>query len=104
MTSMWIVRCDAGKRYDDFRELSAVGIGWPEVAEVAQAGADRKTLVQAYVSARPGIKQQSALAGISQLHRFIHEMKVGDLVATYSPSTRKYLVGAVTGASFYDGD
>ena len=104
MTSMWIVRCDAGKRYDDFRDLSAIGIGWPEVAEIAQAGADRKSLVQAYLSARPGIKHQSALAGISQLHRFIHEMKVGDLVATYSPSTRKYLVGAVTGASFYDGD
>jgi restriction system protein len=101
---MWVVRCDGGKRYDDFRDLSAVGIGWPEVAEIAQAGADRKTLVQAYLNARPGIKKQSALAGISQLHRFIHEMKVGDLVATYSPSTRKYLVGTVTGQSSYDGN
>lgn len=104
MTSMWVVRCDAGKRYEDFRELSAVGIGWSEVAKMAQAGADRQALVQAYLSARPGTKQQSALAGISQLYRFIHEMKIGDLVATYSPSTRKYLVGAVKGDSSYHAD
>lgn len=31
MKSAWVVRSSGGKRYDDFRDLNAVGIGWPEM-------------------------------------------------------------------------
>lgn len=53
-----MVRSGGGKRYDDFRDLNAVGIGWPEVAEIAAQGADRKALAAAYPTAQPEAKQK----------------------------------------------
>lgn len=104
MTSMWMVRSDGGKRYDDFRDLTAVGIGFPEIAKSAQDGSDRKALLAAYVAARPGIKQHSAMSAASQVYRFVNEISVDDLVVTYSPTNRRYLVGAVRAACTYQPD
>jgi restriction system protein len=98
MTSMWMVRSDGGKRYDDFRDLTAVGIGFPEIAKLAQSGADRKALLNVYSDARPGIKQHSAMSAASQVYRFVNEIDVGDLVVTHSPTNRRYLVGTVRAA------
>jgi predicted Mrr-cat superfamily restriction endonuclease len=91
MTSMWMVRSDGGKRYDDFRDLAAVGIGFPEIAELVHSGADRKALLTAYSTARPGIKQHSAMSAASQVYRFVNEISIGDLVVTYSPTNRSTL-------------
>lgn len=101
MTAMWMVRSDGGKRYDDFRDLATVGIGFPEIAELASSGADRKALLAAYSTARPGIKQHSAMSAASQVHRFVNEIRINDLVVTYTPTNRKYLVGTVREASAY---
>jgi restriction system protein len=102
--SAWMVRSGGGKRYDDFRELNAVGIGWPEVAEIAAQGSDRKALAAAYSKANPEANQQAVQAAVSQVHRFVNEIQQGDLVVTYSPTTRRYLVGTVTGPPGYFPD
>ena len=89
MTSMWMVRSNGGKRYDDFRERDAAGIGFPEIAESAQPGVSRKALMAKFVEAQPGVKEQSALTAVSQVHRFVNEVAIGDHVVTYSPTNRK---------------
>ena len=99
-----MVRSGGGKRYDDFRDLNAVGIGWPEMAEVAAQGADRKALAATYSKANPEANQQAVQAAVSQVHRFVNEIQQGDLVVTYSPTTRRYLVGTVAGNSSYFAD
>lgn len=99
-----MVRSGGGKRYDDFRDLNAVGIGWPELAEIAAQGADRKALAAAYSKAHPEANQQTVQAAVSQVHRFVNEIQQGDLVVTYSPTTRRYLVGTVTGHAGYFPD
>ena len=43
MPAMWMVRSDGGKRYDDFREHAAAGIGFPEVAEIANLASNAKS-------------------------------------------------------------
>lgn len=104
VTPTWMVRSHGGKQYDDFRDLSAVGIGFIEIAELAYTGGDRKALLSAYAEARPGIKQQSAMTAASQVYRFVNEIDVDDLVVTYSPTNRKYLVGAVKDACTFHPD
>lgn len=104
MKSAWMVRSDGGKRYDDFRDLGAMGIGWPEIAEIAAHGADRRTLTEAYSAAHPEAKQQAVQASVSQVHRFVNEIQQGDLVVTYSPTNRTYLLGTVTGKPSYCPD
>lgn len=104
MTVMWMVRSDGGKRYDDFRDHAAAGIGFPEVAAIAKPGIERKVLLDAFLTARPGVKEQSALSAVSQVFRFVNEIKVGDRVITYSPTNRKYLLGTVSGPSAHYPD
>jgi len=99
-----MVRSGGGTRYDDFRDLGAVGIGWPEIAEIAAQGADRTALTNAYCSVHPEAKPQSAQMAVSQVYRFVNEIQQGDLVVTYSPTTRKYLIGTVTGKPLYFRD
>nr|PZN14449.1 MAG: restriction endonuclease [Mycolicibacterium hassiacum] len=94
---MWMVRSDGGRRYDDFRDRSAVGIGFPEIAELAASGVNKKALTDAYRKAVPDVSEGSVNAAVSQVHRFVNDIRVGDHVVTYSPANRAYLVGDVTG-------
>ncbi|CDP85275.1 MULTISPECIES: restriction endonuclease [Mycolicibacterium] len=96
-----MVRSDGGKRYDDFREREVAGIGFPEIAAIAKPGVDRKTLLKEFLAARPGVKEQSAIAAVSQVYRFVNEIDTDDLVVTYSPTNRRYLVGRARGAAAY---
>ncbi|MGV0836889.1 restriction endonuclease [Mycolicibacterium thermoresistibile] len=92
-----MVRSDAGRRYDDFRDRGAAGIGFPEIAAIAHPGVDKNRLLDAYLQAVPNTSERSANAAASQVHRFVNEIQVGDYVVTYSPANRKYLVGEITG-------
>lgn len=97
MTAMWMVRSDGGLRYDDFRDRGAAGIGFIEIAPLANPGVERKTLVNAYLQSVPGMKEQAAVVSAAQVFRFVNEVTDGDWVITYSPDNRTYLVGTVTG-------
>ncbi|MCM2291330.1 hypothetical protein NAC44_03180 [Allorhizobium sp. BGMRC 0089] len=37
-----------------------------------------------------------------QLHRFVNERNVGDMIVTYDPSRRVYLVGEIASAHRHD--
>lgn len=101
MPAMWMVRGDGGRLYETFRERGVAAIGWPEIADLAKPGVDRQTLAQAYRDAMPAVKKASALAGASQVWRFVNEIRDDDLVVTYSPANRTYLVGQFAGPSTY---
>jgi len=98
---MWMVRGEAGRLYDAFRENGVAAIGWPQLAGQVQAGMSRKKLVSLYLGAAPETKQATAISGASQVWRFVNEMQEGDWVVTYSPSNRLYSIGTVSGAAEY---
>lgn len=93
---MWMARGDGGRLYEEFRDRGIAAIGWPELAD-ATPGMSRKELAAKYASVRPEFKHGTIISGASQVWRFANEVQVGDHVVTYNPSTRKYLVGQVTG-------
>jgi len=98
---MWMVRGEAGRLYDAFRENGVAAVGWPQLARQAQAGMSRKKLVALYLNAAPEAKQATAISGASQVWRFVNEIQEGDWVVTYSPSNRLYSIGTVSGAAEY---
>ncbi len=57
----------------------------------------KKELVDLHLSIAPETKEKVAASVASQVWRFINEVKVNDLVVTYSPENRTYLIGKVTG-------
>lgn len=104
MPTMWMIRGDGGRLYDDFRDRNLAAIGWGQFAIEAKPGVSRKALIQAYKNLQPGIKDASAVSGASQVFRFVNEVKAGDAVVTYSPANRTYLVGLFVGECIYRAD
>jgi len=102
MTTMWMIRGDAGRLYDEFRDKGVAAIGWAQIAAKAKPGVSRQALTQAFQEAEPGIKEGTAISGASQVFRFVNEVKEEDAVVTYSPATRTYLVGQFKGVAKYD--
>lgn len=94
--TMWMTRGDSGRLYDEFRDRSIAGIGWWELMD-SKPGQPRQELVEMFSAKRPEFKHGAILSGASQVWRFLNEIREGDLVLTYSPSLRKYLLGEISG-------
>lgn len=92
----WMVRGERGRLYDTFREQSIVAIGWQEIAADVGPSMTRAEITNLYQQRVPDLAQGAAIAGASQVWRFINEIAVGDRVVTYSPGNRTYLYGAIT--------
>ena len=102
--TFWMVRAgERGFRFEDFKEKSLVSIGWVGVGDMQplQTRDDfRKRLQQLF----PDWSSYEVGNSAGQLFRFAREIKPGDNVITYDPSSRVYLVGVVTGPyEFIDG-
>lgn len=97
MGTMWMVRCEGGTLYEDFREQSVVAIGWRLIANHITQESSLKDIQRLCKQAYPSKKEGGVIASASQIWRFIHEIKTGDHVVTYSSSARTYLVGQITG-------
>ena len=56
MRTMWMIRGDAGRLYDEFRDTQSVGIGFAELAGQLKAGVSRDELVAIYQARIPEAK------------------------------------------------
>lgn len=102
MSKSWMVRAERdGRLFDAFKDKSAVAIGWNEVGDLS-AVKTRKAMADLVSGAWPETKPQSVAIAAGQLHRFVNEIEVGDMVVTYNPSRRVYLVGEIVGPYRYD--
>lgn len=95
----------AGKTGDAdllFRQKNRIGLGWAEMGDLSRIPAEREAfknkVAQVYPEMNPGAKINSA----SQLFRFVHEMKIGDLVCYPSKADRQINIGQVVGSYQYD--
>ena len=97
MPAMWMVRGDAGRLYEEFRDSSAVALGMDAWASQARKGMSRNQLKELYRSAEPTAGEGKIATGASQIWRFINEIAIDDFVVTYAPANRTYLLGVVAG-------
>ena len=97
VAKMWMIRADGGRLYEAFRDTGIAAIGWTQLAHHAKAGMTKKELADLHLSIAPETKEKMAASVASQVWRFMNEVKVNDLVVTYSPENRTYLIGKVTG-------
>ncbi|MBB4170428.1 restriction endonuclease [Rhizobium sp. BK538] len=102
MSKSWMVRAERdGRLFDAFKEKSAVAIGWNEVGDLSDKKT-RKAIADLVTTAWPEMKPQAAAMAAGQLHRFVNEIDVGDMVVTFNPSRRVYLIGEIVGPYRYD--
>ncbi|MCK5941930.1 MAG: restriction endonuclease [Planctomycetes bacterium] len=98
MTDIWMVRAGRGGRLiDRFLEASWMTIGCANIAGPAVLSMGREDLVAHTAAANPTWNTHKVANQAGQIYRFVHEVQVGDVVTTYDPSQRRYLLGRVTG-------
>lgn len=85
---------------DEFKEKSVVAIGFAHSDAILKAKTVdemRRIVAQEHPTAAPG----RVIMWGSELYRFYHEMKNGDRVLVYEPTTRLYHLGEVAGDAGY---
>ena len=77
---------------DDFKQKNLVAIGWGLGDLTGKTKYDIKELVNEKYPQNN--KNQNAII-VSQEFKFLTEIKIGDYVLSYNPSTRNYLLGEI---------
>lgn len=92
---IWIVRAAEGPGFtEEIVREGIVAIGWVGAGPLAANASDEeigRRFTEAYATAKEGYRRASA----TMVGRFLREMKVGDLIATYDDERRVYPIGAV---------
>lgn len=100
--TMWGIRAgidDAAK--DIFLNKKRIAIGWPKMGDLSQLQANREHFKQWYSQAYPDAKKGSIPVSAGVLYRFVHEMKLGDIVVFPSRGDRLVHMGQVEGEYQY---
>jgi restriction system protein len=92
---LWGIHIRHGRGDEIFLQEKQLAIGWKEVGDLRKLAPTREAFKEKVAATYPGEKHVTNSAG--QLFRFVHEMKVGDLVAYRSKDERKVYIGTVSG-------
>ena len=103
MKNGWMVRAGEGGRLFDEFEKGYIAVGWSAMGDISTLSS-RKELADAFVRAYPNSKETKSPNRIAMIHKFKNEIKVGDIVTTYDPGSRHYLIGEVAGEYKYSPD
>ncbi|MGB0409409.1 MAG: restriction endonuclease [Opitutales bacterium] len=99
MKNAWMVRSGGGDYIELFESgLVAIGFGTP----MDLTGLGREAIRETFIENNPTIAERTANGNVGMLHRFTNELKVGDGVLTYDPSTRKYMIGEIASNYYFD--
>ena len=102
-TTVWGIH--AGKTGDAeslFFKKDVIAIGWAKIEDLSKLRANREAFKEAVAKAYPENKPSSVPINAGQLYRFIHEMKVNDLVIHPSKRSREVHIGKIIGEYSYD--
>ena len=93
---MWMIRAGrGGENVEDFLRLGVATMGDTRLTTFT-ATFKKDDILRLYAEKYPEEKEVTRAVWASQLTRFIHELKVGDEVATFDRERRKYLLGQIS--------
>lgn len=96
---MWMVRAgESGVYADRFLGESKVALGWRSAAP-ADKWNDQGEYYRYLLTVYPDWKERKVSISAGQIYRFYKEVKFGDWVVTYLPSSRLYKLGKVKSGS-----
>lgn len=101
---MWKV--NAGRRSlfaSDFLARNIVAIGWAEAGDYVHSPS-KIELSNRVQAAYPERTTRQTDVAVGQIWRFLRELRTGDAVLTYDPSTRLYHLGQIDGDASYRPD
>lgn len=101
---LWMIRAGfknalAEKVY----KQNAIAIGWKELGDLAKLKT-REEVREEYNKLYPNDTPGRANVMVSQIYRFVWEVKVEDIVITFLSSKDKYLLGTIKSDYVYDSN
>lgn len=101
MKKGWMVRAGrSGRLFEMFSEGSLVAIGWADLGDLTQYTSS-EALRSAYINVYGNSKPAKTGNAVAMLRKFRDEIQAGDMVISYSPETREYLIGQDEGRYQY---
>lgn len=101
---MWKITAGRANAYvSQFLQDSVVAIGWSEAGDYRSLES-RDHLLELFSRTWPEQTSRQIQVGAGQVWRFLHEVRKGDHVVTYDPTTRLYHVGTIEGGPLYEPD
>ncbi len=107
MTEKTIWGIHAGKTGDAdslFLKKNVIALGWVEMRDIGKFKPDREDFKKQVSTRFPEWKPGKIYSSAGQLFRFVHEMKIGDLVVYPSKHDRQIHIGEVVGNFEYRPD
>lgn len=102
---LWAVRAGRHSEADEqFLKGKCVALGFHKMGDMTLIKPDRLAYKAQVAATHPGISEGAIPNIAGQIFRFVHEMKVGDLVAYPSKVDRQIYLGKVTGDYVYQKD
>lgn len=99
---MWKITAGRANTYvSRFLEDSVVAIGWSEAGDYRDVSS-REELIDLFAATWPEQTTRQIQVGAGQVWRFLQEVREGDRVVTYDPTSRLYHVGSIRGAPSYE--
>lgn len=95
----------AGKTGDAeslFLRKNNIAIGWARIGDLAKLPANKEAFKEAVTKAFPNYKPGAVPVAAGQLFRYVHEMKIGDLVAYPCKADRQIHIGRIESDYRYD--
>ena len=99
--SVWVIRAGEKARYiDDFKKHGIVAVGFKELGNLAKISSPEELNKKAQ-EVYPTATKAELRAIVSQVSKFLFDLQKGEIVISYNPSTREYLIGTVQGNCEY---
>lgn len=102
MSQCWMVRAgDHNELIDTWIAHNIASVGWPAVGNPRNYATKYDLLQKAnhiYEERKPSTRQSQ----MSQLWRFVNDIKVGDRILSYSKEKREYIIGTVEEEHFHN--
>ena len=87
---------------DLFLRSNKIAIGWKKMGNLLNIPDNREDFKSRFIQMFPEAKKGSVPTSVGMLHRFCHEVQIGDLIVFPSKSDRMVNIGEVTGEYTYD--
>lgn len=101
-TTVWGIHAGrTGEAESLFLKKDMIAIGWEKIGDLSKLKANRDAFKEAITKAYPDTKSNAIPILAGQPYRFIHEMKVNDIVIYPSKRSREVHIGKITGEYVY---
>ena len=102
LKNIWVVRAGKGGAFaDEFEKAGIAAIGFSSKKNISRLKS-RDAFLSELTREHPNMKKGRLINWASQLYRFVHEVKEGDLILTPITDTREIIIGTCVGPCRYD--